>query len=396
MALPLGFRIGSANGQFRRAQRDDVAVMVSDFPCSVAGVFTTNIFKAAPVLECERILANPQADIRAVLVNSGQANACTGDEGLANCKETTRLMAEQLNMPPDSILPMSTGVIGKHLKMELWPQAVKMLKESLGNKDEEHFTKAMMTTDAFPKFGSRSVELSTGTVRLAGMTKGAGMICPNMATMLALVICDAKLEASVWKKLFVDAVHVTFNRVTVDGDTSTNDTVLGFANGASNVCIETDNKNDLELLRQALEDILGSLAYMLVRDGEGSTKVIRIEVEGASNNDDAEKVARTIGHSQLVKTAMYGRDANWGRIIAAAGRSGAQFNANEVHMWLCGVKLFDAGQPTPGNHDSALEEPLRGTDVTIKIVLGKGSGTYTLLASDLSHAYVTCNADYRT
>ncbi len=396
MALPKGFRIGTANAQFRRAQRDDVALLISDVPCSVAGIFTTNSFKAAPVLECQRILAKPHADVRAVMVNSGQANACTGDEGLANCKKTLELMGQELGIDADCILPMSTGVIGNQLIMHLWPDAVRMLKESLGTKDEEHFTKAMMTTDAFPKFGEKEVQLSGGTVHLTGMTKGAGMICPNMATMLAVVACDAAVESSLWQKLFVDAVHVTFNRVTVDGDTSTNDTVLGFANGASGVVIDADNAQDMQAFQSALEEILGSLAYMLVQDGEGSTKVIRIEVEGAHSQKDAEMVARTVGHSQLVKTAMYGRDANWGRIIAAVGRSGASFNPQDVRMSLCGVELFTAGQPTQGNHDAALEEPLRGTDVTINIGLGNGSASYVLLASDLSHDYVTCNADYRT
>ncbi len=396
MALPKGFRIGTANAQFRRAQRDDVAIMLSDVPCSVAGVFTTNAFKAAPVLECERILALENADIRAVMVNSGQANACTGDEGLANCKETLRLMAEVVQMHPDQILPMSTGVIGNQLIMNLWPEAVTMLGESLGTKDEEHFTKAMMTTDAFPKFCDREIQLSKGSIHLAGMTKGAGMICPNMATMLAVVACDAGVDKALWQKLFVDAVNVTFNRVTVDGDTSTNDTVLGFANGASGIVVTENDTDDVRILREALEEILGSLAYMLVQDGEGSSKVIRIEVEGAKNDADAEKVARTVGHSQLVKTAMYGRDANWGRIIAAVGRSGADFNPSEVRMSLCGVELFIAGQPTRGNHDAALEEPLRGRDVTINIGMGNGEGSYVLLASDLSHDYVTCNADYRT
>ncbi len=396
MALPKGFRVGTANAQFRRAQRDDVAILLSDVPCSVAGIFTTNSFKAAPVLECQRILADPNADIRAVMVNSGQANACTGDEGLANCKKTLELMGQQLGIQADSILPMSTGVIGNQLIMDLWPDAVRMLKESLGNKDEEHFTKAMMTTDAFPKFGEKEVQLSGGTVHLTGMTKGAGMICPNMATMLAVVACDAAVTSELWQKIFVHAVNVTFNRVTVDGDTSTNDTVLGFANGASGVTLTPENTQDMQAFQTALEEILGSLAYMLVQDGEGSTKVIRIEVEGAKNEEDAEKVARTVGHSQLVKTAMYGRDANWGRIIAAVGRSGAEFDPSQVRMSLCGVELFTAGQPTTGNHDAALEEPLRGTDVTINIGLGRGSGKYVLLASDLSHDYVTCNADYRT
>ena len=396
MALPKGFRIGTANAHFRRAQRDDVAIMLSDFPCSVAGVFTTNIFKAAPVLECERILNLENSDIRAVLVNSGQANACTGDEGIRNCQKTLELMETELAIATDSILPMSTGVIGNHLKMELWPKAVHLLKESLGSKDEEHFTKAMMTTDAFPKFCDREVKLKHGSVHITGMTKGAGMICPNMATMLAVVACDIKVEKKLWQKLFIDTVNVTFNRVSVDGDTSTNDTVLGFANGASQVTLTENDKEDLVIFRNALEDILGSLAYMLVQDGEGSSKVIRIEVEGANSNLDAEKIARTVGHSQLVKTAMYGRDANWGRIIAAVGRSGANFNPQDVCMSLCGVDLFQSGQPIKGNHDAKLAEPLRGRDVTININMGNGSGNYVLLVSDLSHDYVTCNADYRT
>ncbi len=396
MALPKGFRIGTANAQFRRAQRDDVAIMISDMPCAVTGIFTTNAFKAAPVLECQRILANPKCDVRAVLVNSGQANACTGDEGLKNCKKTLSLMGDALGIDADSILPMSTGIIGNHLIMDLWPNAVHMLKDSLGSKDEEHFTKAMMTTDAFPKFAERDVQLSNGLIHITGMAKGAGMICPNMATMLAVVACDVGIEQEVWGKIFIDAVNVTFNRVTVDGDTSTNDTVLGFANGASDVIVDAQNIDDIQTLRLALEDILSELAYMLVRDGEGSTKVIRIEVEGAKSNFDAEKVARTVGNSQLVKTAMYGRDANWGRIIAAVGRSGADFNPNDVHMFLCNIELFKFGQPTAGNHDTILDELLRGTDVTIRISLGDGEGHYTLLASDLSHDYVTCNADYRT
>ncbi len=392
MALPKGFSVGAVSAGFRKPERNDVAVLVSEQPCVVAGVFTTNAFKAAPVLECQRILKNSKA-VHGVLVNSGQANACTGDEGLANCKATSKMMTDALGLNDDSILPMSTGVIGAQLKMDLWEVAIPKLKDDLGNQDEEGFTRAMMTTDAFPKFFSQEVEFSGGTVRFAGMAKGAGMICPNMATMLAVVVCDAVVEKEAWQKLFVQAVDNTFNRVTVDGDTSTNDTVLGLANGASGVQL---SPADMQKLEHALTEMLGSLAYMLVQDGEGSTKVIRIEVSGAKNDADAEKVARTVGHSQLVKTAMYGRDANWGRIVAAVGRSEAEFCADDVRVFLCDVELFCNGQPVAGDHDAALEEPLKQRDIHVRIELGAGAGVYTLLASDLSHDYVSCNADYRT
>ncbi len=392
MALPKGFSVGSVNAGFRKPSRNDVALLVSDTSCVVAGVFTTNAFKAAPVLECQRILEN-ESDVRAVLVNSGQANACTGIEGLGNCKATVKMMAEILNLPNDSILPMSTGVIGTQFKMDLWEAALPKLKQELGNGDEESFTRAMMTTDAFPKFLSREVEFSTGTVRFAGMAKGAGMICPNMATMLAVLICDADVEQKKWQQLFAQAVDQTFNRVTVDGDTSTNDTVLGLANGASGVRL---NAADMVKLEAEVQEMLGALAYMLVQDGEGATKVIKVEVNGAKTAEDAEKVARTVGHSQLVKTAMYGRDANWGRIVAAVGRSGAEFCANDVRVFLCDVELFREGKPLAGDFDAILKDPLKERDIHVRIELGAGQSNYTLLASDLSHDYVSCNADYRT
>ncbi len=392
MTLPQGFRIGTAAAGFRKAKRDDVAVIVSNTSCAVAGVFTTNAFKAAPVLECQRILQKGDA-IHAVLVNSGQANACTGDTGMQNCRKTKSMVGVALGIAEDAILPLSTGVIGEQLKMDLWEErAVPMLAASLGSKDEEAFTRAMMTTDAFPKFASRHVILHNGTISLTGMAKGAGMICPNMATMLAVVLCDVCIDTSVWQELFVRAVDKTFNRVTVDGDTSTNDTVLGLANGCSQVTVTAQ---DMALLEKHVEEILGQLAYMLVQDGEGSTKVIHIEVCHAKSQDEAEKVARTVGHSQLVKTAMYGRDANWGRIVAAVGRSGADFIPEAVRVTLCGVELFCNGQPT-GANEEALTAKLKERDIYISIDLGCGEATYTLLASDLSHDYVSCNADYRT
>lgn len=391
--LPLGFSAGAAAAGFKKAGRDDLGLIVSDRPAVLAGLFTTNAFKAAPVQVCQQTLRE-YGTCRAVLANSGQANACTGDEGLENCLETRRMVAALTGLAPHEIMPMSTGVIGDQLKMDRWREAVPSLVESLGSRDAEGFTRAFMTTDAFPKFASITVPLSGGTVRLTGMAKGAGMICPNMATMLSVVLCDAQVEASVWQKMLRDAVELTFNRVTVDGDTSTNDTLYGLANGASGVSASDDES--LKALSAALTSVLGDLAYMLVKDGEGASKVARIHVAGAASDADAERVARTVGHSQLVKTALYGRDANWGRIVAAVGRSGADFNPDDVVVTLCGVELFRKGQPTDLDFDALLEEPLKQRDLPIDIVLGSGSGSYTLLASDLGHEYVNVNADYRS
>ena len=390
--LPKGFRIGTAAAAFRRPDRDDLGLILSDGDAVTAGVFTTNAFKAAPVQVCqERLAASPV--VRGILANSGQANACTGAEGLKNCRLTLDMVGKAAGVAGRDLLPLSTGVIGPQLMLDRFERATPQLVASLGSRDEEAFTRAIMTTDAFPKFTSREIALSGGTVRLSGMAKGAGMICPNMATMLAVVLCDAAVDATRWRRMFRHCVSETFNRVTVDGDTSTNDTVLGLANGGSGVAA---TEADMHLLARALSDVLGKMAYMLVQDGEGATKVLHIQVAGAINSAEAERIARTVGHSQLVKTAMYGRDANWGRIVAAVGRSGAQVDPNRVRVSLCGVELFRNGQPLPGDHDAATKDLLQKRDITIEIDMGLGHGEYVLLASDLSHDYVTCNADYRT
>ncbi len=390
---PRGFRFATVQAGFRKENRDDLALLVSDVPAVAAGTFTQNRFPAAPVIVAKSMLeARPFA--RAVVINSGQANACTGDEGIANCRETLKLVAEATGLDPEDILPASTGVIGNQLKMDLWRKAAPVLGAGLGKADPETFAKAIMTTDAFPKLSHREVELPGGTVRLVGMAKGAGMICPNMATMLSVVLCDARIEASSWTRMLKEAVGLTFNRVTVDGDTSTNDTLYGLANGCSGISVE--DEASMSALFSALVSILGDLAYMLVQDGEGASKVARIHVTGAVSDADAEHVARTVGHSQLVKTALYGRDANWGRIVAAVGRSGAEFNPEDVRVSLCGVELFRNGQPTDLDFDTLLEEPLKKRDLPIEIVMGNGKGSYTLLASDLTHDYVNVNADYRS
>lgn len=391
--LPKGFKAGAAAANFKKAGRDDLGLIVSDRPCVLAGMFTRNLFKAAPVLACQEILKT-SGTARAVLANSGQANACTGEEGLDNCWATQNMVAEATGLEAQEILPISTGVVGAHLKMDLWRKAVPALAQSLGSRDAEGFTRAFMTTDAFPKFAMREVTLSGGTVRLTVMAKGAGMICPNMATMLCVALTDAAVEREPWQAMFGRAVDKTFNRVSVDGDTSTNDTILGLANGASGVAARTEA--DLVLLEEALTAILGTVSHMLVMDGEGASKVIHISVSGARNDADAELVARSVGHSQLVKTAIYGGDANWGRIVTAVGYSGASFDPAKVGLHLCGVERFRLGRPVNDDQEGTLAELLKARDIAVDINLGDGPGSYTFQASDLGHEYVTLNSDYRS
>ena len=391
--LPKGFRAGAAAASFKKAGRDDLGIIVSDTSAVLAGMFTQNLFKAAPVLVCQEILAS-RGTARAVLANSGQANACTGDEGLANCRVTQAMVAGLTGLEADEILPLSTGVVGAHLKMDLWLEAVPQLVKNIGTRDAEGFTRAFMTTDAFPKFSMREVTLAGGTVRLTVMAKGAGMICPNMATMLCVALTDAKVEREPWQAMFGRAVEKTFNRVSVDGDTSTNDTILGLANGASGVVAQS--AADLALLEEALTDILGTVSHMLVMDGEGASKVIHITVTGAASDDEARTVARSVGHSQLVKTAIYGGDANWGRIVTAVGYSGAKFDPARVSMKLCGIERFRLGCPVNEDKEDALAELLKAKDVQVEIDLGGGTGFYNFQASDLGHEYVSLNSDYRS
>lgn len=399
--IPQGFRLAAANADFRgkHLDRNDLSLAFSDVPATAAGVFTTNLFRAAPVLVSQENIKNSdEKGVRGVLFNSGQANACTGEQGRENCLRTLDMVSAALreageNVSADELLPASTGVIGAQMLMDKWAAAVPALVASLGKVDIEGLARAMMTTDAYPKMSGRELSLSGGTVRLAGVAKGAGMICPNMATMLSLVMCDASVDPAVWRAMFRRAADATFNRVSVDGDTSTNDSLYGLANGASGVTVTEDER---PLLESALTEVLGELAYMLVKDGEGATKVMHIHVTGAACDADAEKVARTVGHSQLVKTAMFGRDPNWGRIVAAAGRAGVDFDPMALRVTLCGVELFRNGRPTDLDFDALLEEPLKKVDLPLDIVLGDGKGEARLLASDLSHGYVSLNSDYRS
>ncbi len=389
---PKGYRFAAIAANLKYSGRKDLALLVSDTPASAAGVFTTNKFQAAPVVVANSLLATrPQA--RAVLINAGSANACTGEQGLANCKRTLELVADATGLAPEDILPASTGVIGLQFAMDKWEAAAAPLAAALGTNTAEDFARTIMTTDAFHKLVARTVELDGKPVTLLAMAKGAGMICPNMATMLAVFLTDAAVEPRMWQDIFRTGVAESFNRVTVDGDTSTNDTVFGLANGASGVPVTEANR---AAMQDAVTAVMREIAYKLVQDGEGATKVIHIHITGATTNTQAEQAARTVGHSQLVKTAMYGRDANWGRIVAALGRSGTDFDPQEVVVTMCGVELFRNGQPTDADFDALLEPLLKERDIVLDISLGSGTGVYSLLASDLTHKYIDINADYRS
>lgn len=391
MHMPSGFLFATAQCGFKRPGRSDLGLVLSTVPAVAAGVFTTNRFQAAPVIVAREILEAGRAGIRALVVNSGQANACTGQEGLDNCRATLQLLAA-LDLEPGQILPASTGVIGDQLKMHLWESGVRSLRENLGQVGLVDMARAIMTTDTFPKLASREVELSGGPVRLAGFCKGAGMICPNMATMLGFVLCDAGVEPGWWQEALTRCVDKSFNAITVDGDTSTNDCVFALANGAAGQV----RSEDLDRLEEALLEICQDLAYMIVQDAEGGTKVMRIHVTGAASGADAQLAARAVGNSPLVKTALYGRDPNWGRIVAALGRSGATFVPEDVVVRIAGLTIFRQGTPVKADWDSLLASALRRDAVDIEVDLGAGEASMTLMASDFTEEYIKINAEYRT
>nr|WP_321513493.1 bifunctional glutamate N-acetyltransferase/amino-acid acetyltransferase ArgJ [uncultured Pseudodesulfovibrio sp.] len=393
MNIPVGYTFAATAASFKKQGKLDLGAIVSSTPAVAAGVFTTNKFKAAPILQCQEMLADGRK-MSGFLVNSGQANACTGEEGRSNCRETLNLAAKVLNVPADELLPASTGVIGAQFDMTKWEAAMPALGESLGLATPEDTAHSIMTTDTVQKLCESSFELKGGHVRLLGMCKGAGMISPKMATMLSFIMCDADISAEAWQTMLVDCVNLSINRVTVDGDTSTNDCVMALANGASGVAIESEE--DYILLRKHLLTVLEDLAYKIVMDAEGGTKVAFIQVSGAKTDDDAELVARAVGNSPLVKTALFGSDPNWGRIICAAGYSGANFKPEDLVLKIGGILVFRNGTPEPGDMDDLLGPIMSQRDIVIHIDIGDGPGSSMLLASDLTKEYVSINADYRS
>ncbi|QLA20996.1 bifunctional glutamate N-acetyltransferase/amino-acid acetyltransferase ArgJ [Desulfolutivibrio sulfoxidireducens] len=392
--VPKGFSFSAIDAGFKYSGRDDLMLIVSETEAAATGVFTQNAFQAAPVLVAKANLAKAGGRGRAILVNAGQANACTGEDGMAACRQTLKLVAESLGMAPREVLPASTGVIGARMDMEKWAAAVPRLVDGLGQAGPSQAARAIMTTDTFPKLAWSSLSTASGEVRVLGMAKGSGMIAPNMATMIGVLLCDADVGSLWWHEAVAACADKSFNSVTVDGDTSTNDCVLALANGASRVKI--DSAEGRQDLLSVMMEVCQTLAYMIVQDAEGGTKIIRIKVKGAKDHAQAELAARAVGHSPLVKTAMFGEDANWGRIVCAIGRSGAEFDPGEVSVAVGGVPVFSRGMPSGGDLDGLLAPHMRRGEIPVDIELGDGPGRYVLLASDLSYDYVKINADYRS
>ncbi|MDZ7762011.1 MAG: bifunctional glutamate N-acetyltransferase/amino-acid acetyltransferase ArgJ [Desulfovermiculus sp.] len=389
---PRGFSFLSTPAGFRYTGRKDLGLILSQTQAAAAGVFTTNRFQAAPVLVSKNHLQTSPWS-RAILVNAGQANACTGEDGLQVCRRTCELTARAFDLRPEEILPASTGVIGQGMDLSVWERGVSALAADKEANDPLGVARSMLTTDTFPKILWREVSVAGGTVRLLGLAKGSGMICPHMATMLAFVCSDVHLEPGNWQEMLAHAAENSFNRISVDGDMSTNDCLLGLANGQSGVSLEG---NELNLLGQELTELCQELAYLIVQDAEGGTKVVRIRVCGARDTSQAEAAARTVAHSPLVKTAMFGRDPNWGRIVAALGRCGAEFDSDQVRVSIAQREVFAGGTPVQADIDALLAPFLARQEIPVDISLGQGTGEYELLTSDLSLDYVRINAEYRS
>ena len=390
-----GFSLSAVPAGIKYQDRLDLGLVYSSTPAVAAGVFTTNQVKAAPVLlSIDRL---KQGRCQALLVNSGNANACTGKEGIEAAVHTSRLVAEALAIPEDMVLVSSTGVIGLPLNVAAFEKHMGSLVAHLS---ENHFApvaEAIMTTDTVPKTVARTLAVGGREVKFLGMAKGSGMIMPDMATMLAFILTDAQISFPELSSALKAAVETTFNRITVDGDTSTNDMVLVLANGAAdNPWIEDDQHPDYGLFRDCLEEICKELALKIVEDGEGATKLITIRVCGAKEDHEAEKMARTVANSSLVKTAFFGEDANWGRILGAMGRSGIRFNPDRVDIAFGDVVIVRNGVAQGSEAEKKATQVLKNNQFTVCIDLQDGTGCEEVYTCDLSIDYVKINADYRS
>jgi len=389
-----GFKFSAVEAAVKKPGRLDLGLIFSEMPAAVAGVFTTNKVKAAPVLLGMERMKNGLC--QAVVVNSGNANACTGPQGIEDARETARLVAEGLGIPDEAVQVSSTGVIGQPLPMERLRRAIPALIEGLGTGTFDDVARAIMTTDTFPKIEARNGVAGGIPYSIAGIAKGAGMIMPNMATMLAFIVTDAAVEPAWLKKVFKEANDASFNIISVDGDTSTNDTALIMANGmAGNPQIKAGTP-DADSFVLHLTDVLLALAKQIVKDGEGATKLVEITINGARSGADAKRAAMAVANSLLVKTAFFGQDANWGRILAAVGYSGAEVDPDKAELFFDDVQMVKNGIFVGGDAEARGTEVLRKKEFAVTVNLKLGEGISTVYTSDLSYDYVKINADYRT
>lgn len=390
-----GFELGIASAGIKRPGRKDVVVMRCAEGSSVAGVFTLNAFCAAPVILSKQRV---QGTVRYLLTNTGNANAGTGALGLAAAERTCAKLAELAGVPAESVLPFSTGVIGEPLPVEKIEGALQAALDNLSENNWAEAATGIMTTDTLPKGASRQFQHEGVTVTVTGISKGAGMIRPNMATMLGYIATDAKVAPAVLKDLMLDGANKSFNRITIDGDTSTNDCCMLIATGKADLPEVTEASGDLfEALKKAVFEVCMEVAQAIVRDGEGATKFVTVQVNGGGNHQECLDVGYAVAHSPLIKTALFASDPNWGRILAAVGRAGVpELDVSLIDVYLDSVCIASKGGRSPSYTEEQGSAVMAQEEITIRIELGRGQCSETIWTTDLSHEYVKINAEYRT
>jgi glutamate N-acetyltransferase/amino-acid N-acetyltransferase len=390
--IPKGFLFSTVAAAIKKPGRKDLALIYSKVEANIAGTFTTNKIKAAPVkLDMKKIRSGRG---QAIVVNSGNANACTGEKGMKDAVETVRLVAQGLHIKPPLVYVCSTGVIGTPMPMERIRPGIPVLIDNLGNSSIEEVAEAIMTTDKFPKVVKKKIRIGNMTGNIAGICKGAGMIWPDMATLLCFIMTDVAVSQRTLDKVLNEAVENSFNRITVDGDMSTNDTVLVMANGLLGNPQITGKSESYHVFKNALCEVARELSRLIVKDGEGASKFIEIEVKGARSIIEAEKAAFAVANSNLVKTAIYGSDANWGRIMAALGYSGITVKEEKVDIYFGKIRIVNKGLST--GRDKEANEVLKRKDIKIVIDLHLGRSSAQVLTCDLTEEYIRVNAAYRT
>lgn len=403
VTAPKGYRAAGIAAGLKPSGAPDLALILSEVDAIAAGVFTTSQVRAACVNYCRQRLET-KATARAILCNAGQANAATGEQGWEDAIECALLVADTLGISSEEVLLASTGVIGQRIKMDAMRAGVPELLAAASETGSDDAAKAICTTDLVPKSIALETTIHGRPVRMGGIAKGSGMIHPHMATMLAFVTCDAMVSSQMWQEMLRRAADKSFNQITVDGDTSTNDTLIALANGQSRTPAITEQGPDAEKLEAMLTAVCQHLAKAIARDGEGATCLIECRVTGTVDNFDARKVAKTIVGSSLVKSAIFGRDPNWGRIVAAAGRSGIRFDQNNLRVQIGDFLLMENGQPVPFDRAAASDylkqkaagAYLKDDTVLISVSIGNGPGEGLAWGCDLSYDYVKINAEYTT
>lgn len=403
VTAPKGFEAAGITAGLKPSGAPDLALIVAETDAIAAGVFTTSHVRAACVDYCRQRLEG-KSTARAVLINAGQANACTGNQGWVDAVDSADAVAQAMGISPESVLLASTGVIGQRIKMDALRQGVPSLVGALSPRGGSDAAQAILTTDLVSKSIALETTLHDRPVRIGGMAKGSGMIHPNMATMLAFVTCDASVSSTLWQDMIRRAANRSFNQITVDGDTSTNDCLIALANGQSRTPAITNAGAEADRLEAMLTEVCRYLAKAIARDGEGATCLIEVSVSGAVTDAAARQVARTVAGSSLVKSAVFGRDPNWGRIAGAAGRAGVSFDQNDLRVQMGNFLLMEHGQPLPFDRaaasnylqQAAAAEYLKDDTVKIALSIGSGLGHGTAWGCDLSYDYVKINAEYTT